>query len=51
MLYCGRPKVRGSYCFKHARISTDRAVKTKPWPQDAIDQEMIEQTKDSWKLK
>ena len=24
MLYCGRPKVRGSYCFRHARISTDR---------------------------
>ena len=21
------------------------------WPQDAIDQEMIEQTKDGWKLK
>jgi hypothetical protein len=21
MLYCGRPKVRGSYCFKHARLS------------------------------
>ena len=23
-LYCGRPKVKGSYCFKHARIATDR---------------------------
>jgi hypothetical protein len=22
MLYCGRPKVRGSYCFKHARLSS-----------------------------
>ena len=23
-LYCGRPKVRGSYCFKHARLATGR---------------------------
>ena len=25
MLYCGRQRVRGSYCFKHARIATDRS--------------------------
>ena len=27
------------------------ALTPEPWPQDAIDQEMIERTDDGWKLK
>ena len=52
MAMCAQRDTPDDEVFQDAIDALGRAtLAPEPWPQDAIDQEMIERTDDGWKLK